>query len=81
MPTSFFNLDNCCQSLSNRGETEIHERAYKRKLLSEAQQISNTGKSCERSKAEHVLGYQESSMVGKILRLIGISTAKVEGGR
>lgn len=58
-------------------ESQIHERAYKNKPLTEAQEISNTAKSRIRARVEHVFGYMDNAMGGKALRSIGLARAKV----
>jgi IS5 family transposase len=66
------------QSLKDSQHTsQIHERAYRGKPLSEAQQISNKAKSRVRARVEHVFGHMENSMGGIFVRSIGIARAKV----
>lgn len=61
----------------SKHESQIHERAYRGKPLTEAQEISNTAKSSIRARVEHVFGYMENSMGGNNLRSIGLARAKV----
>lgn len=61
-------------------DSQIHERAYKDKPLSEAQQASNQRKSETRARVEHVFGAMENEMGGIFLRSIGIARAKVGVG-
>ena len=66
------------QSLKDSQHTsQIHERAYRGKPLSEAQQINNKAKSRVRARVEHVFGHMKNSMGGIIERSIGIARAKV----
>lgn len=66
------------QSLKNSDHTsQINERAYRGKPLSEAQEISNKAKSSVRARVEHVFGHMENSMGGIFIRTIGIERAKV----
>lgn len=61
-------------------ESQIHERAYRSKPLTEAQELSNTEKSRVRARVEHVFGYQTNSMGGIFLRSIGAARAAVGVG-
>jgi IS5 family transposase len=66
------------QSLQDSAhESQINERAYRGKPLSEAQEISNKAKSRVRARVEHVFGHMENSMGGIFLRTIGAARAKV----
>jgi transposase, IS5 family len=66
------------QSLQmSQHNSQIHERAYKGKPLSKAQEASNKAKSSVRARVEHVFGHMENSMGGIYLRTIGIARAKV----
>lgn len=51
--------------------SQIHERAYRNRPLSEAQKESNRQKSKIRARIEHVFGYMSQSMKGFYLRYIG----------
>lgn len=61
-------------------ESQIHERAYRNKPLTEAQKRSNTEKSRIRARVEHVFGAMENEMGGIFLRSIGAARAKVGVG-
>ena len=66
------------QSLKDGEHTsQINERAYRGRPLSEAQEISNKTKSRVRARVEHVFGHIENSMGGIFVRTIGIARAKV----
>ena len=66
------------QSLKDSKHTsQINERTYRGKLLSESQEISNKAKSRVRVRVEHVFGHMENSIGGIIVRTIGIARAKV----
>lgn len=66
------------QSLKDSAHTsQIIERAYKGKPLSESQEISNKAKSRVRVRVEHVFGHMENSMGGIFVRSIGMARAKV----
>jgi IS5 family transposase len=66
------------QSLNDSEHTsQINERAYRGKPLSESQEISNKAKSRVRARVEHVFGHMENSMGGIFIRTIGIARAKV----
>jgi IS5 family transposase len=58
-------------------ESQINERAYRGKPLSETQEMSNKTKSRVRARVEHVFGHMENSMGGIFLRTIGAARAKV----
>jgi IS5 family transposase len=51
--------------------SQIHERAYRNRPLTEAQKESNRQKSKIRARIEHVFGYMSQSMKGFYLRYIG----------
>jgi len=66
------------QSLKDSEHTsQINERPYRGKPLSESQEISNKAKSRVRARVEHVFGHMENSMGGIFVRSIGIARAKV----
>lgn len=78
---SAYRSDEQEQSLkSSRHESQIHERAYRSKSLSEAQELSNTEKSRVRARVEHVFGAMENDMGGIFLRSIGAARAMVGVG-
>ena len=56
--------------------SQIHERAYRNKPLSEKQRISNKAKSSVRARVEHVFGHMQNSMGAMFLRTIGAARAK-----
>ena len=51
--------------------SQIHERAYRNRPLSEEQKASNRQKSKIRVRIEHIFGYMSQSMKGFYLRAIG----------
>lgn len=61
-------------------ESEIHERAYRNRPLSEKQKESNREKSKVRAKVEHVFGDWVMSMGGKLMRSIGKARAEANIG-
>jgi transposase, IS5 family len=61
-------------------DSQIHERGYRNRPLSEAQQQSNRLKSKTRVKVEHVFGTWVMQMGGKLLRSIGMVQAKAQLG-
>jgi IS5 family transposase len=78
---SAYRSDEQEQSLkASQHESRIHERAYRNKPLTEAQELSNTEKSRVRARVEHVFGYQQNSMGGIFLRSIGAARATVGVG-
>jgi IS5 family transposase len=78
---SAYRSDEQEQRLNDRQhESQIHERAYRNKPLTEAQEISNTEKSRVRARVEHVFGAMENDMGGIFLRSIGATRAAVGVG-
>ncbi|MDP1697106.1 MAG: IS5 family transposase [Xanthomonadaceae bacterium] len=78
---SAYRSDEQEQSLAaSEHESQIHERAYRNKPLSEAQGLSNTEKSRVRARVEHVFGHMHNSMGGIFLRSIGAARAAVGVG-
>ncbi|WP_416670108.1 IS5 family transposase [Egbenema bharatensis] len=61
-------------------ESQIHERAYRNRPLSEAQKQSNRDKSKTRARVEHVFGRWTMQMGGKLIRSIGLVRAKATLG-
>lgn len=57
--------------------SQINERAYRGKPLTEIQEVSNKTKSRVRARVEHVFGHMENSMGAIFVRTIGIARAKV----
>jgi IS5 family transposase len=60
--------------------SQIHERAYTGKPLTDAQNASNKVKSKIRARVEHVFGHMQTSMGGMLIRSIGIARAHVAIG-
>lgn len=78
---SAYRSDEQEQSLKvGQHESQIHERAYRNKPLTEAQELSNTEKSRVRARVEHVFGAMENDMGGIFLRSIGAARAQVGVG-
>ena len=61
-------------------ESQINERAYRNRPLSEDQTEHNREKSRIRARVEHVFGAWIMGMGGKFLRTIGLANAKVQLG-
>jgi IS5 family transposase len=61
-------------------ESQINERAYRNRPLSEDQTEHNREKSRIRARVEHVFGAWVMGMGGKLLRTIGLANAKVQLG-
>jgi IS5 family transposase len=78
---SAYRSDEQEQSLAgSQHASQIHERAYRNKPLSEAQERSNTEKSRIRARVEHVFGTMENDMGGIFVRSIGAARAAVGVG-
>ena len=78
---SAYRSDEQEQSLAGSQHTsQIHERAYRNKPLTEAQELSNTEKSRVRARVEHVFGAMENDMGGIFVRSIGTARAAVGVG-
>jgi len=78
---SAYRSDEQEQSLAgSRHTSQIHERAYRNKQLTEAQELSNTEKSRVRARVEHVFGAMENDMGGIFVRSIGAARAAVGVG-
>ena len=60
--------------------SRICEKGQKDQPLSEAQQAANRQRSKVRSRVEHVFGFQQNSMGGKLIRTIGQARAAVKLG-
>jgi Transposase domain (DUF772)/Transposase DDE domain len=60
--------------------SQIHERAYKDKPLTDEQNASNKAKSKIRARVEHVFGHMQTSMGGMLIRSIGMARAHVAIG-
>lgn len=61
-------------------DSEIHERAYRNRPLSDEQKSNNRKKSKIRAKVEHVFGGWVMSMGGKLMRSIGKARAEANIG-
>lgn len=61
-------------------DSQIHERGYRNRPLTQAQQASNRAKSKTRAKVEHVFGRWVMQMGGKLVRSIGLVRAKTQLG-
>jgi transposase, IS5 family len=61
-------------------DSEINERAYRNRPLTEAQTAQNKQRSSIRARVEHVFGAWIMSMGGKLLRTVGLANAKVQLG-
>ena len=60
--------------------SQIHERAYRNRPLSEEQIANNREKSKTRAKVEHVFGAWVMSMGGKLMRGIGLQRVRAQIG-
>ena len=60
--------------------SHIHHKGRRDKPLGERQKKANRTRSKVRVRVEHVFGFQEQSMGGKLIRSIGIERAKVRIG-
>lgn len=60
--------------------SQVHEKGYKNKPLTEKQKENNKKKSKVRARVEHVFGFVENSMNGSIVRTIGIVRAQAKIG-
>lgn len=58
--------------------SDIHERAYRNKPLSEAQKSENTRRSKTRARVEHVFGHMATAMNGLMIHTLGLARAKVK---
>lgn len=58
--------------------SHIHEKGQAGQPLSEAQNRDNRERSKVRSRVEHVFGFQENSMGGKLVRTIGLARARIK---
>jgi IS5 family transposase len=60
--------------------SQIHERAYTGKLLTDEQTKNNKVKSKIRARVEHVFGHMQTAMGGMLIRSIGMARAHVAIG-
>jgi len=68
-------------ALSGAGyESHICEKGQSNQPLSDEQQAANRTRSKVRSRVEHVFGFQQNSMGGKLIRTIGKARAEVKIG-
>jgi transposase, IS5 family len=66
-------------ALSGAGyESHICEKGQSNQPLSDEQQTANRTRSKTRARVEHVFGFQQNSMGGKLIRTIGKARAKVK---
>jgi IS5 family transposase len=61
-------------------DSQIHERPYRNRPLSDEQKQSNRTKSKTRAKVEHIFGAWTMQMGGKLVRAIGIVRVKAQLG-
>ena len=61
-------------------DSQIHQRAYRNRPLSEDDQQRNRIKSGTRARVEHVFGTWVMQMGGKLLRSIGLARAQAQLG-
>jgi len=60
--------------------SHIHEKGQKDRPLTDAQKQRNRERSRVRCRVEHVFGFQQNSMGGKLIRTIGLARAQVKIG-
>jgi len=60
--------------------SRIHERAYRKTPLTEAQKAANKEKSSVRARVEHVFGHMQTSLGGMMIRSIGGARARLNIG-
>lgn len=60
--------------------SHIHEKGQKDRPLTEVQKQRNRERSRVRCRVEHVFGFQQNSMGGKLIRTIGLARAMVKIG-
>jgi IS5 family transposase len=69
------------RSLGEKGyRSHIHHKGNRGKPLNERQRKANKTRSKIRVRVEHVFGFQERSMGGKLIRTIGMARAKAKIG-
>ena len=69
------------RSLGEKGyRSHIHHKGNRGKPLTERQKKANKTRSKIRVRVEHVFGFQERSMGGKLIRTIGMARAKAKIG-
>jgi len=60
--------------------SQIHERAYRNRPLTEEQKAANRSKSKTRAKVEHVFGSWVMTMGGKLVRVVGLERVEAQLG-
>jgi len=60
--------------------SQIHERAYRNRPLTEEQKAANRSKSKTRAKVEHVFGSWLMTMGGKLVRVVGLERVEAQLG-
>ncbi len=60
--------------------SQVHRRGKRNKPLSEHKSQVNSRRSKVRARVEHVFGFQESAMGGKLVRMIGFVRARTKIG-
>jgi len=69
------------QELKRLGlKNEIHHKGYRGRPLSEAKLRVNKKRSKIRARVEHVFGYQQNSLGGKLVRTVGMARARAKIG-
>lgn len=69
------------RELESKGyRSRIHHKGKRNRPLSEHKQAVNKKRSIIRARVEHVFGYQENSMGGKLIRTIGLARARAKIG-
>ena len=58
--------------------SQVHERAYRNRPLSEAQKAANRLKSTVRVRIEHVFGHMETAMGGMLIHTLGLARATLK---
>ena len=58
--------------------SQVHERAYRNRPLTEVQKLANRMKSKVRARIEHVYGHMETAMGGMLIHTIGLGRAAVK---
>ncbi len=58
--------------------SNVHERAYRNRPLTEAQKTANRLKSTVRARVEHVYGHMETAMGGMMIHTLNLARAKVK---
>ncbi len=78
---SAYRSDDTERELKSKGyRSRIHHKGKRNKPLSQHKQSVNQKRSTIRARVEHVFGYQENSMGGKLIRTIGLARARAKMG-